>query len=58
MYEAIQEVFCAYVLHQEAVEKARQSKKSMLKVHQENAIDMGLAFKDCLQICEEIMGDE
>ena len=31
MYDAVQELICAFVVNQEAVEKAKTQKKSMLK---------------------------
>ena len=54
MYDAVQELVCAFVVNQEAVEKARKNKKSMLKAYQERDKDLENAFRDCLEICESI----
>ena len=54
MYEAIHEVVCAFVLHQEAIEKARESKKSVMKAYNEMNEDLARAFRICLDTIEEI----
>lgn len=56
MYEAVQELVCAFVVNQEEVERARKSKKSMLKVYQNRDRDLESAFRDCLDTCEQILG--
>ena len=56
IYEAVQELVCAFVVNQEEVERARKSKKSMLKVYQDRDRDLELAFRDFLDTCEQILG--
>lgn len=58
MYDAVQELICAFVVNQEAVEKAKTQKKSMLKAYQDRDTDLENAFQDCLEICEEIKKSE
>ena len=58
MYEAIQEVVCAFALHQEAIEKAKNQKKSMLKAFQEMNVDLDNAFRVCFDTIEKIKNEE
>jgi hypothetical protein len=55
MYEAVQELVCAFVVNQAAVDKAKRQKKSMLKVYQDRDIDLDLAFRECLATCQRIL---
>ena len=58
MYDAVQELVCAFVVNKEAVEKAKRQKKGMLKAYQERDTDLENAFQDCLEICKEIKNSE
>ena len=54
MYDAVQELICAFVVNQEAVEKAKTQKKSMLKAYQDRDKDLESAFKDCLDVINSV----
>ena len=55
MYNAVEELICAFVINQEEVARAKKNKKSMLKVYQGRDTDLEYAFEACLQECQEIL---
>ncbi len=56
MYDALQELVCAFVVNQDEVARAKRMKKSMLKVYQNRDADLESAFRDCLSTCDTIIG--
>lgn len=55
IYDAAQELVCAYVVNKVAVDKAKRQKKSMLKVYQARDIDLDFAFQEFFDTCERIL---